>query len=90
MKVWNTVKNRLPFLGALSFLQCLPARCARVRPRESREGVVSLIGENVAVGQEQDARAARRLAGEVPPAVEELPGDLKGDGCLAGPGSQRQ
>ena len=43
---------------------------------EGGEGVVGLIGEDVAVGEEQDARAARRLAAQVPAAVEQLPGDL--------------
>ncbi len=50
--------------------------------REGRKGVVSLIGEDVAVGEEQDARAAHRLAREVPFRLEQLPRDLEGDGGL--------
>ena len=57
---------------------------------EGGEGVVSLVGEDVAVGEEQDARAARRLAAQVPAAVEQLPGDLKGDEGLARAGGQRE
>ena len=56
------------------------------------EGVVGLVGQDVAVGQEQDARAARRLAGhqQIPAAVEQLPGDLKGDEGLARAGGERE
>ena len=57
---------------------------------EGGEGVVGLVGEDVAVGEEQDARAARRLAAQVPAAVEELPGDLEGDEGLAGAGGERE
>src|SRR3546814_5603385 len=57
---------------------------------KGREGVVGLVRQDVAVGQEQDARPPRRLAAEVPAAVEQLPGDLKGDGGLAGARRQRQ
>ena len=62
---------------------------------EGRERVVGLVGEDVAVGQEQDARTAGRLAfalpvGEVPSALEQLPGELEGDEGLAGAGRQRQ
>ena len=54
------------------------------------KGVVGLIGENVAVGEEQNARAARRLAAQVPAAVEQLPRDLKRDEGLAGAGGERE
>jgi hypothetical protein len=57
---------------------------------EGGEGVVRLVGEDVAVGQEQDARPPHRLAGQVPAALEQLPGDLKGDEGLAGAGGQGQ
>src|SRR3546814_3378742 len=65
------------------------ADALRVDPHQrvlgkGREGVVGLVRQDVAVGQEQDARPPRRLAAEVPAAVEQLPGDLKGDGGLAG------
>ena len=57
---------------------------------EGGEGVVGLVGEDVAVGEEQDARAAVRFAAQVPAAVEQLPGDLEGDEGLARAGGQRQ
>ncbi len=57
---------------------------------EGGEGVVCLVGEVVAVGEEQDARAAGWLAGQVPAAVEQFPGDLKGDESLAGAGGERE
>src|SRR5439155_22468837 len=46
---------------------------------ESREGVVSLVSENISVGEEKDARSARGLAAQIPTALKELPGDLKCD-----------
>ena len=55
-----------------------------------RERVVSLIGEDVAVREKEDARTARRFAAQVPAAVEEFPGDLKGDERLARAGGQRE
>lgn len=51
---------------------------------EGGEGVVSLIGQAVAVSQEEDARATGGLAGEVPAGLEELPGNLEGDKGFAG------
>ncbi len=54
------------------------------------EGVVGLIGEDVAVGQEEDAWAAGRFAGEIPSAVKEFPGDLEGDEGFSGSGGERQ
>jgi hypothetical protein len=57
---------------------------------EGGEGVVRLIGEDVAVGEEQDARAARRFAAQVPPAVEELPRNLESDEGLARACGQRE
>ena len=57
---------------------------------ECRKRVVGLVGEDVAVGEEQDARPARRFAAQVPAAVEQLPGNLEGDEGLARAGRQRQ
>ena len=57
---------------------------------EGGEGVVSLIRQDVPVGEEQDARAARRLAAQVPAAVKQFPRDLKGDEGLARAGGQRE
>ena len=57
---------------------------------KSGKGVVGLVGQDIAIGQEQDARSPRRLARHVPAALEQSPGDLKGDGGLAGAGRQRQ
>ena len=57
---------------------------------EGGEGVIRLVGEDVAVGEEEDARAAVRFAAQVPAAVEELPADLEGDEGLARAGGQRQ
>ena len=78
-------------LGHLALLADVLRRDAHQRVLgEGGEGVVGLVGEDVAVGQEQDARAARRLAAQVPAAVEELPGDLEGDEGLAGAGGERE
>ncbi len=49
-----------------------------------------MVGENVPVGKEQDARAACRLAREVPAALEELPCDLERDEGLARAGGERE
>ena len=62
---------------------------------EGRKGVVGLVGQNVAVGQKEDARAARRLTlilsiRQVPAALKQLPRNLEGDEGLAGAGRQRQ
>ena len=62
---------------------------------KGREGVVSLVSQDVSVGQEQDARPARGLGAavpirQVPAALEQLPGELEGDKGLAGAGGQRQ
>src|SRR5690606_19210264 len=54
------------------------------------EGVVGLIGEDVAVCEEQNARPARRLATPSPSGMEQLPGDLEGDEGLAGTGGEVQ
>ena len=91
MKVWKMVKNRLAFFGTLPFLRM----SLRVDPHhrilgKGGEGVVCLVGEDVAVGEEQDARPARRLAAQVPAAMEQLPGDLKGDEGLARAGGEGQ
>jgi hypothetical protein len=63
--------------------------------REGRERIVGLVGEDVAVGKEQDAWSAGGLGfalpvGEVPPAPEQLPGELEGNEGLAGAGRERQ
>ena len=57
---------------------------------EGAEIVKSLIGEVVAVGQEQNARPALRLTREVPSRFEQLPDDLESDRRLAGSGRERQ
>ena len=91
MKVWKMVKNRLPFFGTLPFLRMSSGSIRTIASSgKAREGVVGLIGQDVAVGEEQDARPARRLAAQVPAAVEQLPGDLKGDERLARAGGQRE
>ena len=59
--------------------------------REGREAVKCLIGQNIAIGQKQNARAACRFAValpivQVPAAVKQLPGKLKGNKGLAGSG----
>ena len=51
---------------------------------EGGEGVVGLIGKDVAVGEKEDARAAQGFTAEAPAAVEEFPGDLKSDKGFAG------
>ncbi len=58
--------------------------------RERGEGVVGLIGEDVAVCEEEDARAARWLARKVPATVKEFPRDLKGDEGLTRAGGERE
>ena len=83
------VKKRLPFFGTLPFLRMSSGSDADHRVFGERgEGVVGLVGEDVAVGQKQDARAARRFAAQVPAAVEQLPSDLKGNGRFAGAGGE--
>ena len=62
---------------------------------ESGERIVGLVGADVAVGQEQDARPAGGLGltlpvGEVSAALEQLPGELEGDEGLAGAGRKDQ
>ena len=63
--------------------------------RERRERVVGLVGQDVAVCQEQDARPARGLRVrfpvlEVPATLKQLPRQLKGDEGLARAGGQSQ
>jgi len=63
--------------------------------REAGELVVRLVGQDVAVSQEQDARLASRFVaglpvGQVPAAFEQFPRDLERDERLARAGSQRQ
>ncbi len=57
---------------------------------EGGEGVVGLVGKDVAIGQEQNARAASGFAAEVPAALKEFPGELEGDEGFAGAGSHGQ
>ena len=49
-----------------------------------------MVGQDIPVRQEQYARAARSIAGQIPAAVEELPGNLKGDERLARARRQRE
>ena len=60
-----------------------------------REIIMGLRRERVAVGQEKDARAPRRLARllplrEIPPRLKELPRDLKRDGRFSRARRQRE
>jgi len=48
----------------------------------------SLVGQEVAVGQEQDSWASRWFAVQVPAALKQFPGELKRDECPARPGCQ--
>ena len=76
-------------LGHLAFLADVGRLDAHHRILgKGGEGVVRLVGQDVAIGQEQDARPARWFAAQVPTAVEELPGNLKSDEGLARAGSQ--
>ena len=63
---------------------------ARASSGKAGEVVVGLVGEDVAVGEEEDAGAA--VGSAVPiggsSGLEEFPGDLEGDGGLAGAGSE--
>ena len=91
MKVWKIVKNTLAFFGTRPFFRISSGLDARQRVLgKRREGVVGLIGQDVAVGEEQDARPPLGLARQVPAALEQRPGDLEGDGGLAGAGRERQ
>ena len=59
------------------------------------KGVEGLIGQDIAISEKEDAGAASGLVGclsipEVPAAVEELPGQLKGDAGFAGARGQGQ
>lgn len=61
--------------------------------RKCRERMERLIGQNVTIGQEQDARSASRFAarfpvGQIPATLEQLPLQLKRDESFAGSGSQ--
>src|SRR5665213_629471 len=57
---------------------------------ESGERVVSLIGEDVSVGQKENARSAFRFSAQVPPTIEELPRNLESNECLAGACRERE
>ena len=46
--------------------------------RKGGEGIEGLVGKNVSVGQEEDARAARGFTAQVPARVKELPCNLEG------------
>ena len=50
---------------------------------ERGEGVVRLIGEDVAVSEKENTRTAQGFTAQIPAAVEEFPGDLKGNQGLA-------
>ena len=91
MKVWKMVKNRLPFFGTRPFLR-MSSGSMRTSASSGNGGkcVVGLIGENVAVGEKKDARAARRLAAQIPAALKKLPCDLKRDEGLARAGGERE
>jgi hypothetical protein len=94
MKVWKMVKNRLPFFGTLPFLRISPGSMRTSASSGNAEKcVVRLIGENIAVGEEQDARTADwslPVFQSVPAAVKQLPGNLESDERFAGAGGQRQ
>jgi len=49
-----------------------------------------LVGEDIAVGKEEDARAPDGFAAETPAAVEELPRDLESDEGFASARSKRE
>jgi hypothetical protein len=71
----------LPFFGARPFLRTSAGSIrASASLCEGGEGVVGLVGE------EEDARASRGLAAQVPAALEQITGDLVGDEGLARPG----
>src|SRR5690606_2910397 len=55
---------------------------------EGGEGVEGLVGEDIAIGEEEDARPALPIAPQVPAGMEELPSDLEGDGGFAGAGGK--
>lgn len=57
---------------------------------KAAEVVEGLIGEGVAIGQEEDAGPAGGLAGDIPTGLEQLPDYLEGDRCLAGTGGHGQ
>src|SRR5690348_13345314 len=67
-------------------------RSARKRMRGrgigSPPGIQRLGGQGGAVGGEEDARPARRLAAQVPAGVEQVPGDLERDEGLARAGGE--
>ena len=91
MNVWNIVKKMLPFLGTLPFLRMSDGSIrTSASSGKAEKALNAWLAEDVAVGEKQDARAARRLAAKVPAAVEQLPDDLEGDEGLAGAGGQRQ
>ena len=85
------VKKRLPFFGTLPFLRMSSGSIrTSASSGKAEKALYAWFGEDVAVGEEQDARPARRLAAQVPAAVEQLPGDLEGDERLARAGGQRE
>ena len=91
MKVWKMVKNRAAVLRHFAFLADVVRLDAHQRIfREGGEGVIRLVGQDVPVGQEQDAWTAGRFAAQVPTAVKELPGNLKRDEGFAGAGGERE
>ena len=86
------VKNRLPFFGTLPFLRMSSGLDAHhgvlrergeVRYRPGRRGCCGRQGRGCAGG-------AIGSSAQVPAAVEQLPGDLKGDERLARAGGKRE
>jgi hypothetical protein len=52
---------------------------------KAEKALYAWVGEDVPIGKEKDARTARRLTAQVPPAVEELPRNLESDKVLPVP-----
>src|SRR6185437_4727181 len=76
----------------LRYLALLP-NIVRLDPhqrifRKGGKGIVGLICQYVPIGQKQNSRTARRLATQVPTAVKEFPGNLKGDEGLTRAGGE--
>ena len=57
---------------------------------ERREGVVGLVGEDVAIGEEQNPRPPFGPSAQVPARLKQLPRELKRDEGLAGAGGERE
>jgi hypothetical protein len=76
MKVWKLVKNTAPFFGTAPVLANAVWRNADQRALleggELCELAVCLVGQVIAVRQEEDARTARRFATRVPACLKQL------------------